>query len=215
MAPGGCDRRCARARRARRGGLASGDGRPRRPAYLAGDNPVPSPVTRATRSVGRCSAPVAGRRRATRLVSRHRLREWPSDGVPPRLGGGGRHRARALGPRDLRGARRAGPATASAMARPDRRWQRSRLEAPERFTYVRTNLDYVPAARRAELLRHLLDDVVARDGRLIVGVFNEELDRAVEESVRSWGFEVVGRAERPHPDTPLLVRRAFWVDAVQ
>jgi SAM-dependent methyltransferase len=84
---------------------------------------------------------------------------------------------------------------------------------PTRFTYVRTNLDYVPAARRAELVQHLLDVVVARDGRLIIGVFNEELDGVIEESVSSWGFEVAGRAERPHPDTSRLVRRAFWVDA--
>ncbi|MET0937616.1 MAG: class I SAM-dependent methyltransferase [Gaiellaceae bacterium] len=84
---------------------------------------------------------------------------------------------------------------------------------PRRFTYVRTNLDYVPAARRAELLQRLLDVVVARDGRLVVGVFNEELDGAIEELASSWGFEVAGRAERPHPDTSRLVRRAFWIDA--
>ena len=84
-----------------------------------------------------------------------------------------------------------------------------------RFTYVRTNLDYVPDGRRAEFLHHLLDEVVAPDGRLIVGVFNEELERTVEASVSSWGFEIAGRAERPHPDTSLLVRRAFWMDAGQ
>ena len=59
---------------------------------------------------------------------------------------------------------------------------------PGRFTYVRTNLDYVPAARRAELLHHLLDEVVARDGRLIVGVFNEELAGVIEESVELVGL---------------------------
>jgi hypothetical protein len=69
--------------------------------------------------------------------------------------------------------------------------------------------------RRAELLQHLLDDVVAPDGRLIIGVFNEELDRALEETVRSWGFEIAGRCERPHPNTSALVRRAFWMDAAQ
>jgi hypothetical protein len=84
---------------------------------------------------------------------------------------------------------------------------------PSRFTYARTNLDYVPAARRAQLLRHLLDDVVAPDGQLIIGVFNEELDGGLEETVSSWGFEIAGRADRPHPDTSALVRRAFWMDA--
>jgi SAM-dependent methyltransferase len=84
---------------------------------------------------------------------------------------------------------------------------------PARFRYVRTNLDSVPAVRRAELVQHLLDVVVARDGRLIVGVFNEELEGLIEESVSSWGFEIAGRTERPHPDTSRLVRRAFWIDA--
>ena len=63
--------------------------------------------------------------------------------------------------------------------------------------------------------RHLLDVVVARDGRLVVGVFNEELDGVIEELVGSWGFEVAGRAERPHPDTSRLVRRAFWIDVAE
>jgi trans-aconitate methyltransferase len=84
---------------------------------------------------------------------------------------------------------------------------------PSRFTYARANLDYVPTARRAQLLHHLLGDVVAPDGRLIIGVFNEELHGALEETVSSWGFEISGRADRPHPDTSALVRRAFWMDA--
>jgi SAM-dependent methyltransferase len=39
---------------------------------------------------------------------------------------------------------------------------------PLRFDFVRTELVYVPAGRRLALVRHLLDDVVAPGGRLIL-----------------------------------------------
>jgi SAM-dependent methyltransferase len=84
---------------------------------------------------------------------------------------------------------------------------------PRRFDFVRTNVGYVPAQRRPDLLRRLLVDVVEPGGRLIVGVFNEETEHAtLEAAVSSWGFTVVGRTERRHPDTDELVRRAFWID---
>jgi hypothetical protein len=79
---------------------------------------------------------------------------------------------------------------------------------------VRTNVDYAPPHRRPDLLRRLLDDVVEPGGRLIVGVFNEETAHAaLETTASSWGFTIAGRTERAHPDTPQLVRRAFWIDA--
>jgi SAM-dependent methyltransferase len=85
---------------------------------------------------------------------------------------------------------------------------------PRRFDFVRTNVDYAPPHRRPDLLRRLLDDVVEPGGRLIVGVFNEETAHAaLETAASSWGFTIAGRTERAHPDTPELVRRAFWIDA--
>jgi SAM-dependent methyltransferase len=85
---------------------------------------------------------------------------------------------------------------------------------PRRFDFVRTNVDYVPSQRRREFVRRLLVDVVEPGGRLIVGVFNEETDHpALEGAATSWGLTIAGRTERPHPDTPELVRRAFWIDA--
>lgn len=85
---------------------------------------------------------------------------------------------------------------------------------PRRFDFVRTNIDYVPAHRRPEFLHHLLGRVAAPQGRLIVGVFNEEIEgRALEAAVSSWGFQIAGRTERAHPDTSKLVRRALWIDA--
>ena len=87
---------------------------------------------------------------------------------------------------------------------------------PRRFAFVRTGVDYVPSHRRPDYLRHLLVDVVQPGGRLIVGVFNEETGHAaLQTAASSWGFDVAGRAERPHPDTNQLVRRLFWVDAPQ
>jgi SAM-dependent methyltransferase len=82
-----------------------------------------------------------------------------------------------------------------------------------RFDYVRTGLDYVPPTRRRELVEHLLANVVAVGGRLIIGVFNEEKnERRTEERVASWGHEITGRVEAEHRD-PRVVYRAFWIDA--
>ena len=85
---------------------------------------------------------------------------------------------------------------------------------PLRFDYVRTNLEYVPRLRQPDLVGHLLESVVADKGRLIIGVFNEETDRAAcEADVSAWGYTVSGATERRHPETDRVVRRAFWIDA--
>lgn len=44
---------------------------------------------------------------------------------------------------------------------------------PRRFTYVRTGLEYVPAAERASLVTRVLRDLVEPGGRVIVGPVNE------------------------------------------
>jgi SAM-dependent methyltransferase len=81
-----------------------------------------------------------------------------------------------------------------------------------RFDFVRTGLDYAPPTRRAALVEHLLDRVVAPGGRLIIGVFNEEKDkRRAEAAVSSWGFEVAGRVDAVHRD-PRVVYRVLWID---
>ncbi len=84
---------------------------------------------------------------------------------------------------------------------------------PRRFDFIRTGLDYVPRRRRSDLIEHLVRDVCEPGGRLIVGVFNEEIERrALEEEVAGWGFAIAGRTERPHRD-PRIAYRAFWIDA--
>jgi hypothetical protein len=81
---------------------------------------------------------------------------------------------------------------------------------------VRTGLEYVPLPRRRELVAWLLDQVVAPGGRLIVGKYNEEVDRrALEDDLVDWGFNVVGRAERTHRMEPRLAYRVVWVDAAR
>ena len=86
-------------------------------------------------------------------------------------------------------------------------------QPPRRFGVVRTGLEYVPAPRRPDLVAHLLEQVVAPDGRLVIGKFNEERERrALEAEVASWGFRVAGRAERPHRSEPRLAYRVFWID---
>ena len=94
----------------------------------------------------------------------------------------------------------------------DRIWAGNALHwaPPRRFTYVRTGLDYVPAARRGELVAHLLE--AATDHRLLIGPANEERDvRELEETLRGAGFRPSGCLERPHSDAR-LVRRLVWID---
>lgn len=83
---------------------------------------------------------------------------------------------------------------------------------PRRFDVVRTGLEYVPKRRRRDLVARLLDDVVARGGRLIVGVYSEEReDLATERELAAWGFAIAGRSERLHRD-PRLAYRIVWID---
>jgi SAM-dependent methyltransferase len=93
-------------------------------------------------------------------------------------------------------------------------------EPPQRYDFVRTGLEYVPEKRRADLIRRLLATVVRPGGRLIIGTFNEGKAAgedpsgwpSTEETVTAWGFEVSGRAERPHFRDPQLVYRVLWID---
>jgi hypothetical protein len=94
----------------------------------------------------------------------------------------------------------------------DRIWVgNARSWSPDRrFAYVRTGLEYAPPARRQELVEHLLSFC----DRLIVGVFNEQAhERPTEEEVRSWGYRITGRSERPHRTKPGMAYRLFWIDA--
>jgi SAM-dependent methyltransferase len=82
-------------------------------------------------------------------------------------------------------------------------------EPPRSFTYVRTGLDYVPDARRRELVEKLLGSCE----RLIVGVFNEhESERTTEDQIESWGVTVAGRSIRANRWKPGMEYRVLWID---
>ena len=81
---------------------------------------------------------------------------------------------------------------------------------PQRFTYVRTGLEYVPRQRRRELVERLL----GWTDRLVIGVFNEEAhDRPTEHLLRSWGHPIAGRSERAHRTMAGMEYRVLWIDA--
>ena len=83
-------------------------------------------------------------------------------------------------------------------------------DAPRRFTYIRTGLEYVPASRQRELVERL----VGFSERLIIGVFNEhETESTTEDRLASWGFEIVGRSVRSNRHKPGMEYRVLWIDA--
>jgi SAM-dependent methyltransferase len=81
-----------------------------------------------------------------------------------------------------------------------------------RFVCVKS-LDYVPRGRRRELFLHLLKEVVAPGGRLILGPWVERIgEPGIREETRSWGFPPSGGCRKPHQDQAALVRNLYWYD---
>jgi hypothetical protein len=82
------------------------------------------------------------------------------------------------------------------------------------FDFVRTGLEYVPSALRAQLVAHLLEDVVAPGGRLIVGAHSEPAGSPpqLQAEVANWSCGIAGAVEVPHAYDDRVVRRAFWLD---
>jgi hypothetical protein len=81
-------------------------------------------------------------------------------------------------------------------------------EPPMRFDIVRTGLEYVPGPRRRALVEHLLGMAEL----VIVGKFNEEVEeKATENDLRAWGFEIVRALERPHRSDPRVCYHAIAV----
>jgi GNAT superfamily N-acetyltransferase len=86
-----------------------------------------------------------------------------------------------------------------------------------RFDVVRTGHDYVPRAKLHDLIGHLLANVVAPTGQLLIGPYTEERDgirpgASLEDQLRGAGFHVVGRSERPHPRDERVIRRLLTLD---
>lgn len=89
-------------------------------------------------------------------------------------------------------------------------------EPPARFDYVRTELVYVPRARRREYLERLLRRVVAPGGRLIVcsyGSSRPDGARAepLVDELRAWGLAVDGVHDAVSPEHGFVVTRVVSV----
>jgi SAM-dependent methyltransferase len=87
---------------------------------------------------------------------------------------------------------------------------------PQRFDFARTELVYVPAERRRQLVERLLAEVVAPGGRLIVCGYGSPRSGIVPDpvctTVRSWGFkpelELCARAPEGGPIIEVAALRA-------
>lgn len=77
---------------------------------------------------------------------------------------------------------------------------------PRRFDVVHTGLDYVPAARRRDLVERILGELVVPGGRLVL---RAERVRDPGDELRAMGFEC-HPLEAVHPRSGAL-RRTSWV----
>ncbi|HVE91716.1 MAG TPA: phosphotransferase [Actinomycetota bacterium] len=85
--------------------------------------------------------------------------------------------------------------------------------APRRFDVVHTGLDYAPPGLERDLVSHLLSDVVAPGGRLVLRAERVRTGTAdLVEQLSSLGWEPDGVVEAVHPKTG-EVRRTAWVRA--
>ena len=90
---------------------------------------------------------------------------------------------------------------------------------PRRFDFVYTLLDLVPLSRRVELLEHLLEYLVAPEGRLIVGQYLSSRNQTVGQPavgaiLEDLGFPVDGEAEQDRgergPTQIAWIERRSW-----
>ena len=94
-----------------------------------------------------------------------------------------------------------------------RRWQ---PPGGMRFDFVRTELEYAHRAERSALVAHLLEQVAARDGRVIVCGYGAasagiETVEDVGAEIMAMGFEVAGEAEA-RDSNGVRFTRVAWVD---
>ena len=65
---------------------------------------------------------------------------------------------------------------------------------PQRFDYVRTELDYVPRNYRQQFLKRLLNQFLTQEGRLIVSQYRSRRDNLtqgwIDQDLDAWEFPV-------------------------
>jgi Methyltransferase domain len=66
---------------------------------------------------------------------------------------------------------------------------------PQRFDYVRTELDYVPCNYRKLLIERLLTEFLKKNGKLIISQYRSRNDNLtigwMDRNLVTWGFEVI------------------------
>lgn len=91
-------------------------------------------------------------------------------------------------------------------------------EPPMRFDFVRTELVFVPDHRRRDLIDHLIGDVVASRGRLIVCSYGSSRRptpprvEPIDVQLQSWGYRISGLAEATDPANGIVITRVVWID---
>lgn len=76
---------------------------------------------------------------------------------------------------------------------------------PRRFDYVRTGVEYAPPGRRAELLRYIMQEMVAPGGCMIVGPQRHAECAAVSEAINAAGLG-------PAAEEADEIRRVYWIE---
>ena len=58
-------------------------------------------------------------------------------------------------------------------------------------------------------------DIVAEDGRLIIGVYGnaDPSGPGLDDIVRGWGYTIAGGVDRPHRIRVNELQRVLWIDA--
>ena len=82
-----------------------------------------------------------------------------------------------------------------------------------RFDFVHTLLDLARPTQQTELIRHVLDRVVAPGGRLIVSQYmHSEPDRWAEPTLTGLGFNIAGVSSRATPFGRHQIAPCAWID---
>jgi hypothetical protein len=74
-------------------------------------------------------------------------------------------------------------------------------------------LEYVPLGRQKYFVNHLFVNYVAKNGRLIIGLYSEERDkRELESQIHDWGYNSTGYCEKSKTDNEIVSYKILWID---
>jgi len=82
-----------------------------------------------------------------------------------------------------------------------------------KYDFVRTGLEYVPLGRQKDFVNHIFVNYVAKNGRLIIGLYSEERDkRELESQIHDWGYNPTGYCEKSKTDNEIVSYKLLWID---